>query len=120
MGLGGRNARRHETSGVQKNAVVSADYWDFRVGQHVMTVDGFPGVVAAVEDGPYPGTEAYVVTLDNGMGGGEYRTADLRDINRVTAAEHTAAEDYPELGDILERRPDIARQASTERTAGTA
>lgn len=111
MGLSGRNAHRHETVGVQKNAVVSEDYADFQVGQRVMTVDGFPGVVAAIEDGPFPSTEAYQVELDNGMGGGLYRTSDLREIagSTTAAGQHTADSDYPELGDILTRRPDIAK-----------
>jgi hypothetical protein len=38
--------------GFLKNAVVSEDYWLFKVGQHVMTVDGVAGQVQAVEDGP--------------------------------------------------------------------
>jgi hypothetical protein len=111
MGLGSRNARQqHDTTGARKVAVVSEDYADFRAEQRVMTVDGFPGTVAAIEDGPFPGTEAYLVELDHGMGGGLYRTSDLRPLNEVTGAgEHQAASvDYPELGDILERRPDIA------------
>jgi hypothetical protein len=110
MGLGGRNAQRHDTIGVQKVAgVISADYWDFHVGQRVMTVDGAPGKVASVEDGPFPGTETYVVELENGMGGGEYRTGQLTAMQSVGTTEHTADVDYPELGDILTRRPDIAR-----------
>lgn len=109
MGLGNRNARRHETVGFQKNAVNSADYADFRVDQTVMTVDGFPGVVTAVLDGPAPGTEAYDVTLNNGLGGGQYTASQLRPLEHTTASgDHTAATDYPELGDILDRRPDIA------------
>lgn len=109
MGLGSRSARQHDTESARKIAVVSEDYADFCEGQHVMTVDGFPGVVAAIEDGPYAGDQAYRVVLDNDMGGGLYRTSDLRDMNQVTAGEHhEASEDYPELGDILVRRPDIA------------
>lgn len=110
MSLGNRNAQRHETVGVQKNAVVSEEYWDFQVNERVMTTDGVPGRVTAVQDGPYPGTEAYIVELDNGLGGGEYRTADLRSTSGpVTATDHTADADYPELGDILTQRPDIAQ-----------
>jgi hypothetical protein len=115
MGLGNRSARQHETVAVRKAAVVSEDFADFNVGQRVMTVDGFPGVVGAIEDGPYPGTEAYRVTLDNGMGGGLYRTSDLQTINQTTASEHhTADQDYPELGDILTQRPDIAKYATLD------
>lgn len=110
MGLGNRNARQHETVGFQKNAMVSANYADFAVDQRVMTIDGFPGVVAAIEDGPFPGTEGYQVVLDNNQGGGLYTTSQLSPMDAVTAStDHTAAEDYPELGDILSRRPDIAQ-----------
>lgn len=109
MSLGNRNARRHETVGFQKNAVNSEDYADFRVDQSVMTVDGFPGVVTAVLDGPAPGTEAYDVTLNDGLGGGQYTASQLRLLDHTVAStEHTAQDDYPELGDILSRRPDIA------------
>lgn len=115
MGLGNRSARQHETVAVRKAAVVSEDFADFNVGQRVMTVDGFPGVVGTIEDGPYPGTEAYRVTLDNGMGGGLYRTSDLQTMNQTTASEHhTADQDYPELGDILTQRPDIAKCATLD------
>jgi hypothetical protein len=109
MGLRSRDVRRHETVGVQKTAVDSSAYWDYHPNQRVMTVDGVPGRVTAVQDGPYPGTEAYLVELDRGLGGGEYRTGELRALHTVTSSEHLASEDYPELGDILLRRPDIAR-----------
>ena len=106
----GSKATSHETLNVQKYAVRSEDYADFAVNQPVMTVDGFPGVVTAVLDGPFPGTEAYRVTLDNDMGGGEYRIGDLSPVANTTAAGlHQASDDYPELGDILQRRPDIAQ-----------
>lgn len=109
MSLGNRNAKVHETVGFQRHAVVSADYADFRVQQQVMTCDGFPGIVAAVEDGPYPGTEAYRVELDNGLGGGLYTSGQLEPLEHTTATvETTAATDYPELGSILSDRPDIA------------
>lgn len=110
MGLGSRNAATHETIGVQKHAVVSEEFADFRTGQHVMTVDGYPGVVTAVLDGPFPGTEAYDVTLDNEMGGGMYTTGQLSPLEHTTAStEHTADQDYPELAEILTQRPDIAK-----------
>ena len=105
----GSKATSHETLNAQRYAVRSEDYADFTVDQHVMTVDGFPGTVTAVLDGPFPGTEAYRVSLDNDMGGGDYRTGDLTPMAGTTAAGlHQAAEDYPELGDILTQRPDIA------------
>jgi hypothetical protein len=108
VGLGNRQAK-HETI-ASKTAVVSEDFADFKVGQHVMTTDGFPGVIASIEDGPYPGTESYLVTLDNGMGGGEYRTGQLTAAQTTTAVNHEglASQDYPELADILFDRPDIA------------
>jgi hypothetical protein len=110
MGLGNRNARHHDTEAMRRHAVNSEDYADFRTDQRVMTADGILGTVTAVEDGPHPGTEGYLVTLDNGLGGGLYRTSDLRDASTTTAStEHQASEDYPELGDILTRRPDIAQ-----------
>jgi hypothetical protein len=94
---------------MQRQAVNSEEFADFRVDQRVMTIDGIVGKVVAIEDGPYPGTEAYRVALDNGLGGGSYRSADLKDATTTTAStETTAAADYPELGDILTRRPDIA------------
>lgn len=105
----GSKASVHETIGAQKLAVRSEDYADFTVGQHVMTSDGFPGIVGAILDGPFPGTEAYQVTLDQGLGGGEYRTAELSPMPSTTAAgAHQADADYPELGSILHDRPDIA------------
>jgi hypothetical protein len=107
MSVGRRIA--HQTIGAQKNAVVSEDWADFKVGQHVMTIDGFPGHVASIEDGPFPGTEAYRVTLDGDLGGGLYSTSQLSAMPTTTAAgEHSAATDYPELSEILARRPDIA------------
>lgn len=110
MGLGARSARLHETVGVQKVAVLSSDFWDFQPNQRVMTIDGVPGKVSAVQDGPYPGAESYVVELDRGLGGGEYRTGELRALHTVVTGEHhEASEDYPVLGDILVRRPDIAK-----------
>lgn len=110
MGLGGRKASRHETSASAKVAgVVSQDYWEFKPGASVMTVDGILGTVTAVQDGPMPGNEAYEVTLDKGMGGGLYTASQLSPAGTTTASvEHTAADDYPELGAILNERPDPA------------
>ena len=114
MGLGSRQARLHSIAAVQKEALDSSVYWDFKPEQHVMTTDGVPGVVTAVLDGPVPGSEAYEVILDNGLGGGQYTASQLRNADRVTASEHvTAAEDYPELGSVLQERPDPARQQYT-------
>lgn len=107
--LGKRHATAHETIGVQKHAVVAEEFYDFSVHQAVLTCDGYPGVVTAVHHGPHPGTEAYEVTLDGGLGGGLYTTGQLSPlVATVAAVEHTADQDYPELRDILVQRPDIA------------
>lgn len=116
MGLGRRNARQHETVGFQKNALDTSTFWEFKPQQQVMTVDGVPGVVTAVLDGPYPGTEEYEVTLDNGLGGGSYTASQLSPLGGTTAAHeheatglHLASDDYPEMGSILYDRPPIER-----------
>jgi hypothetical protein len=115
MGLGSRlgNIRRgvqHETLGLQAFAVQAESWADFRKDQRVQTVDGIPGVIAAVEDGPFPGAEQYVVTLDNNLGGGMYTASQLTALGPTRASEvHTADRDYPELGSILTDRPDIAK-----------
>jgi 8-oxo-dGTP pyrophosphatase MutT (NUDIX family) len=84
------------------------DYWEYQPGERVMTIDGFPGVVELVEDGPIGGAENYVIKLDNGMGGGNYSASMLAKMptSRAAAGVHLAAEDYPELGGILDERPD--------------
>lgn len=108
MGLGRREAR-HQTVGAARTAGVDPSiYWDFKPGQRVMTVDGFPGKVVAVNDGPFAGNEDYEVALDNGMGGGTYTASLLRPLTQSEAShEKTAADDYPELGDILVTRPPL-------------
>lgn len=118
MGLGSRTARHHETMRVE--AVDNSTLWDFQPHQAVMTVDGFRGVVVAVLDGPISGTESYEVALDNGLGGGEYTASQLKPLSDVHGNRHsTAAEDYPELGSVLEDRPDIARNTVlASKTAG--
>lgn len=110
MGLGSRGAHRHETVASKTAGVDPSAYWDFQPGQRVMTVDGFAGTVASVNDGPLAGTETYIVTLANNLGGGEYTASQLRATSDATGAvHHTADQDYPELGTILTDRPDIAR-----------
>lgn len=83
---------------------------DFEVGQRVMTAEGFPGVIDDIHEGPADLT-TYFVTLDNNMGGGEYAEAEIQPVvgqstaQRIDASvEHTAADDYPELGSILSDR----------------
>lgn len=80
--------------------------YDHAVGARVMTCDGHPGVVTAVHDGPFPGTEAYMVELDGGLGGGEYGPGQLSPAAYRTAG--TAAADYPELTRALVEHPDPA------------
>ena len=105
--------QRHETVAHQHLAGLDPEVqWDFRPGQRVMTRDGLPGVVTAVLDGPYPSTEIYEVELDGGMGGGSYGTSDLSALadgisSTASADGHVASEDYPELEDILVRRPPL-------------
>jgi 8-oxo-dGTP pyrophosphatase MutT (NUDIX family) len=113
----------HQTLGVQKQALVGEVFRDFNEGDRVMTRDGYPGRVTAVLDGPYPQTETYEVTLDRGVGGGQYSASQLSKMAETTAARiqdvvlpadlgpieattyHQATEDYPELGAILDERP---------------
>lgn len=121
MGLGSRSTRAHDTEALRRVGTNAEAYHDFAPGQRVMTVDGIPGVVTAVLDGPVPGWEAYQVSLDNGVGGGDYTTSQLRAMSPVTSShEHDASADYPELGSILLDRPDIAHpQVLGSRPAGT-
>lgn len=100
MGLGNRNARKHDTGASRKHAV-AYDY-DFSEGDRVLA-DGLPGVVGAIYDGPVPGMESYHVTLDGGLGGGEYRGGDLSALKQTkTSGVHTADQDYPELAEIYQ------------------
>lgn len=118
-----RNPHTRHTAGVDADA-----FADYSVGQRVMTPEGIPGVVTAVQDGPFPGTEAYEVTLDDDLGGGTYGTSELLAIEGHEAALvegnvigeytvpapvddpslHLASEDYPELAEILVERPPLA------------
>ena len=92
----------HRTAGVPVGA-----YSDFRPGQRVMTVDGFPGRVVEVLEGPH--SNRIEVVLDNGMGGGTYDDSMLTPLNERSSAvaPRTADQDYPELGTILTDRPDL-------------
>lgn len=101
-----RIARQHETLRTQAG-VQAEDYTDFRVRERVMTADGFAGRIEAVHDGPYPGSEAYDVKLDGGMGGGLYTASQLK---KMADEEYTATKDYPELAEILVERPDPGKQ----------
>lgn len=121
MGLR-RDAHRHQAG---TDAEVFTTY---AVGQPVMTIDGLPGVIVSVSQGPYQQTERYEVVLDDGLGGGTYDTRELQPladvvstasvVERVTADYvpvtvddpnlHVASEDYPELAEILVERPPLA------------
>jgi hypothetical protein len=104
----------HQTLGVQRLAVRSEDYWEYKPEQRVQTIDGVTGVVKHVEDGPFPGSEEYEVVLDRGLGGGRYTASQLSPAPiTAEAMEQTAAVDYPELSQILVERPDPARQFVT-------
>lgn len=83
---------------------------DYQVGQRVMTREGYPGTVNDILEGPSDLTTLWV-TLDGGLGGGEYAEAEVQPLSEpVTAGridasiEHTASDDYPELGSILTDR----------------
>lgn len=118
MALGRREAR-HQTVAAAKTAGVDPSvYWEFKPGQRVMTTDGFPGKVVAVNDGPFAGNEEYEVTLDNGMGGGQYTATLLRPLTTSEAShEKTAADDYPELADILTERPPLEMSVKASKQA---
>lgn len=112
MSLGQRNAKaKHETLGVQKQSSVSST--NFQEHQRVITVDGYAGTVTAVYESPY-GSEEYDVTLDGGMGGGQYTASQISPAPTAHEAVgvHLASDDYPVLTDILHDRPDIAAPSS--------
>lgn len=114
MGLGRRDARRHDTAAIQSLSGAPDGSGGYSVGQQVMTLDGFPGTIEAISSGFSPGSDVYHVALDGGLGGGEYTETQISTVSStsVQVAEassiHTAADDYPELGTILVDRPDIA------------
>ena len=124
---------------IRREAVSAELWWDFQPGQAVMTREGFAGVVEEVQDGPHPGSEQYIVTLDNGMGGGEYGPTELRAIGNVPTSTATsripvvqptsstpiddtlkvASEDYPELAEILVERPPLQNVKRGSKTAAS-
>lgn len=115
MGLQDRQvpgAPRHDTESIRRHAVQSELWAEHQPGDRVMTLDGIPGVVAAVYDGFAPGNEEYDVTLERGLGGGTYTASQLSAASATTASEHhLASDDYAELGTLLYDRPDPAKEA---------
>ncbi|GAA1978502.1 hypothetical protein GCM10009738_66110 [Kitasatospora viridis] len=103
-----RRTAGHQTLAAQRLAVASEEYWEYRPDQVVMTPEGLPGTVRAVLDGPFPGWEEYKVDLHGGLGGGSYTASQLRPAPTALAARGTAADDYPELAEVLVSRPDPA------------
>jgi hypothetical protein len=57
-------------------SVEAEDWHQYAVGDRVQTIDGYPGVVTGVMDGPF-GIERYAIVLDQGLGGGDYGPGDI-------------------------------------------
>lgn len=99
---------RHSSSGLARYAAADESLSGFAVGQRVGTIDGVEGTIIEVLDGPVPGNEAYVVELDNGVGGGEYRSADVWPVEGRVASrvayqgQHQPPRDGPPLHDLLD------------------
>lgn len=99
---------------------------DFSVGQRVMTPEGYAGTVDDVHEAPWDLVTIFV-TLDDGMGGGEYAEAELQHLSQSTSSVQTqpppslsdtptADLDYPELGSILRDRlpPQITQRVASK------
>jgi hypothetical protein len=107
-----RVARQHQTRASAKLAATE-EWWEHRPGDRVHTIDG-PGRVLAVHDGPFAGAEEYQIELDGGLGGGAYQPGQItKMVSALASTDHTAAEDYPELGTLLYDRPDPASLSYT-------
>lgn len=108
----------------------------FSQGQRVMTIDGLPGRILFIASSFSPGISEYEVVLDGGLGRGAYTASQLRALPAdyrsgagpvpagllpagVTASFeteagelHLASDDYPEMGSVLDDRPDPGRLVS--------
>jgi hypothetical protein len=92
----------------------------FAVGDRVTVAEGLPGTVRQVDDANSPDA-VYVVELDDDQGGGEWSADELTPLGgRTASVERTAADDYPELGSILQDRlpPPRTVVAGLRRLAG--
>lgn len=92
---------------------------EFHVGDRVQTLEGLPGKIDLINDGKYSSV-TYFITLDNGMGGGEYAEREVFPLGGIVTAlvEHTAADDYPELGTILSDRLPLSHSISASEYFG--
>lgn len=111
------NRTQHDTLAMQRLAAPQDQHWQWHPDDVVMTSDGFLGTVTAVDNGMVPGLEEYRVKLHGDVGGGSYRASQLSQPSAavLAAAAGTAAQDYPELAQILVDKPDPALD---RRTAG--
>jgi hypothetical protein len=117
----GRRESSHDTQ-LSRHQAAGEPGADYAPGQRVMTCDGIPGVVSSIDYQPLMGAQLYQVALDGGAGGGLYSSSQLTPMaSHIATGVHLASEDYPELGEILQERPDIAlptRMGSLRATAG--
>lgn len=68
-------ARRHHS--IRIEGVWEEDEFAYALGTHVMTEDGYPGVIYDRMVGPFGSLETYYIELDDDMGGGEYTLDDI-------------------------------------------
>lgn len=87
-----RRARKHK-AGVD----YAEETYEFQVGDRVLTIEGILGTVIAVEDGPYAGSEQYIVELDADLGGGDYMASELSlpdDVKEASMSGHSPKGDF--------------------------